>query len=284
MSRASRRPRWRRRTRERGPFCAGAEQTVLVEQQDESARSLLAALSEALSPERDAAFGESTTAALRERISIFAKEKKIIREWCATDPADGAIVVAPFGVTVDEADAGATDAEKPTEAVTEDDDAGSFRREALPLDAHLRQVEAKARCFSKGTGLPRRLAETLAFAAAWHDAGKADPRFQKYLAGGVEPGPEPLAKSGEAKARGATDRRVRAASGLPDCWRHEVLSVRLAARDLARREAWGDIDAELALFLIGAHHGQGRPFFRHEYPWDSWERRSPRRMISTARI
>ena len=53
---------------------------------------------------------------------------------------------------------------------------------------------------------------------------------------------------------------ARATSGLPDKWRHEALSVRLAPRVARFNEAQ---DRELVLWLIGTHHGYGRPFFPH---------------------
>ena len=175
----------------------------------------------------------------------------------------GAILVAPRGL------ASAKEEKGTSEAVTDGDDAGSFRPQSLPLEIHLAQVEAKAREFAQKAGLSPKLTETIAFAARFHNSGKADPRFQTYLAGGVEPGPKLLAKSGHSVVPAAVA-ATRAASGLPKNWRHEALSVRLAARALAPNHP--SIEAALALYLIGSHHGQGRPFFRHDDPWDDHER------------
>ncbi|MEA2755034.1 MAG: CRISPR-associated endonuclease/helicase Cas3, partial [Aliidongia sp.] len=47
---------------------------------------------------------------------------------------------------------------------------------------------------------------------------------------------------------------------LPRHWRHEALSVRLGAM---HREFEGAVDRMLVLWLIGTHHGYGRPFFPH---------------------
>ena len=174
----------------------------------------------------------------------------------------GAILVAPRGLAN-------AKGKETGEAITDGDDAGSFRPQSLPLEIHLAQVEARAREFAEKAGLSPKLTETIAFAARFHDSGKADPRFQTYLAGGVEPGPKLLAKSGHSVVPAAVA-AIRAASGLPKNWRHEALSVRLAARALAPNDP--RVEAALALYLIGSHHGQGRPFFRHDDPWDDCER------------
>jgi CRISPR-associated endonuclease/helicase Cas3 len=47
---------------------------------------------------------------------------------------------------------------------------------------------------------------------------------------------------------------------LPDHWRHEAQSVRIAREHPRFSEA---DDPELVLWLIGTHHGRGRPFFPH---------------------
>jgi CRISPR-associated endonuclease/helicase Cas3 len=50
---------------------------------------------------------------------------------------------------------------------------------------------------------------------------------------------------------------------LPKHWRHEAQSVRLARTSSQFAEA---DDPELVLWLIGTHHGSGRPFFPHHDP------------------
>lgn len=52
---------------------------------------------------------------------------------------------------------------------------------------------------------------------------------------------------------------------LPPRWRHEALSVRLALANPRLHEAH---DRGLVLWLVGTHHGHGRPFFPHADPLD----------------
>jgi len=152
------------------------------------------------------------------------------------------------------------------EAVTESDEAGSFERAPILFDDHLRDVANKAAVFAKALALPSKTRESIILAAQWHDEGKADPRFQALLQGPFDDDDSELAKSG--RSIGPADRR---AAGVPAQWRHEALSVRLAAQRLLDGSQT-NVDADLVLFLIGSHHGQGRPFFRHSDPWDSVER------------
>lgn len=63
-----------------------------------------------------------------------------------------------------------------------------------------------------------------------------------------------LAKS--RRTRGV-DRRVRA---TPAGFRHEALSVALAGKHPAV-QSLSEPDQDLVLWLIGTHHGHGRPFF-----------------------
>jgi CRISPR-associated endonuclease/helicase Cas3 len=151
---------------------------------------------------------------------------------------------------------------------TESEALGAASSEPLGLAAHCGHVAAWAEAFVARAGLAAPLAEDIALAAFLHDLGKADRRYQAYYAGGNPYGPdvdEPLAKSGQRRLpEGAWER-----TGLPDHWRHEALSVRLAAARADLRRAH---DRRLVLWLIGTHHGYGRPLYRHE------DRRRPEHM------
>lgn len=149
---------------------------------------------------------------------------------------------APTGVAATETEEGSTTASRP-----------------VSLVAHSRDVREWARLFSDVAGLDKSVADDVALASFLHDAGKADPRFQAYLVGGDPYGPdvsEVLAKS-EGLRLGRDAWR---SAGLPDNWRHEALSVRLAQLHPDLKFA---NDPELVLWLIGTHHGFGRPLFPH---------------------
>ena len=153
---------------------------------------------------------------------------------------------------------------------TDDDDASSFAARPQLLEAHAAAVERWVRRFAEVLRLDKAQAEALELAARHHDDGKRDPRFQEFLrsvAGGEAATiADDLAKSGVRASRGA-ERRLRQAANLPNHWRHEVLSAQLyAQRATAGAEAREVHD--LALWLIGTHHGQGRPHFRHRDRWD----------------
>ena len=137
---------------------------------------------------------------------------------------------------------------------TEDDLQSNDADGYVTLDRHSNEVETIARRAASTLGLDS-VAQDVALAAYLHDAGKADRRFQVMLAGGDEwnmPDTEPMAKS----ARGSPGAWSRAR--LPDGWRHEAQSVRMACTHPRFDDAH---DPELVLWLIGTHHGLGRPFF-----------------------
>ena len=143
--------------------------------------------------------------------------------------------------------------------------AGRARRpgQSVTLCAHTADVVGYVDRFAATLGLPDQVAADLHLAAALHDAGKADPRFQLFLAGADwwnRPDGAALAKSGRSLPRGAWAR-----AELPKGWRHEALSVRLAPADARFAEAH---DPNLVLWLIGTHHGLGRPFFGFADPQD----------------
>jgi len=168
------------------------------------------------------------------------------------DRPRGVVFAAPCGIAVDRS------AEPEQLSTTEDDVAGSVLGFAVPLHDHNRDVAGKAMDFARRAGFASDLAEDIALAGLLHDVGKADPRFQAWLYYGDPLGPDPgqvLAKSGRPLPPAA-----RVASGLPDRWRHEACSVRLALADARFAKAH---DPELVLWLVGTHHGHGRPFYPH---------------------
>ena len=154
---------------------------------------------------------------------------------------------------------------------TESNELSVSSDKAVPLDEHCGDVRSWAEGFAVRAGLSHDLCSDVALAGLLHDFGKADGRFQRFLFGGDPYGPDitqPLAKSGQRRLpEGAWDR-----SGLPKAWRHEALSVTLARAHPKLAEAR---DKLLVLWLIGTHHGHGRPLFPHADPRDAESRELP---------
>ncbi len=179
----------------------------------------------------------------------------------------GVVLVAPFGVAIPEAGKVIDHGEDGRPSSTEDDTAGSIFDFPLSLMEHSRDVENKAEEFAKRAGLAADRVADLKLAGFLHDQGKRDPRFQAWLHFGDPLGFDPdeekelLAKSGRTLPPLARQK-----AGLPDRWRHEALSVRLARTHpcLARAK-----DADLVLWLVGSHHGHGRPLFPHHDPTET---------------
>ncbi len=169
----------------------------------------------------------------------------------------GVVVIARSGIGAGEP--GGT-------ASTEDESASGFGPEEIELDTHQRLVAAEARRFAELAGLTPRLRAAISFAALHHDDGKADPRFQAWLSGQDAPPGMLLAKSGRYRGA-AREWAARQDAGVPPQWRHEVLSVHATIPILPETD--DEFDPDLALYLIGSHHGQGRPFFAHHDPWDA---------------
>lgn len=141
----------------------------------------------------------------------------------------------------------------------DDDDLRSAAGRAVSLATHSALVERTVARFAARC-VDGSLHEALRLAARWHDVGKLDQRFQLLLHQGDElaaHGGEALAKSGTMPTSPARRRAIRAASGLPDGWRHELCSLQLLDRHAPLPE---DPDAaELVRHLVASHHGHARP-------------------------
>ncbi len=226
--------------------------SVLAEEQEESTARLLDAVLRLELPDAMRRFLE----ALGDRPR---KGSRIRHEWVYGRDGDGRplgiVFYAPTGLEPDEVEP-ALEAAPPA---TESDELGSLSREPETLRDHSEAVRRWCSGFAERAGLSPERAHDAALAAYLHDAGKADPRFQRYLLGGDPFGPDPehvLAKAGQKRLpKGAWTR-----AGLPEDWRHEALSVRLAMLHPAFKCAK---DPRLVLWLIGTHHGFGRPLFPH---------------------
>lgn len=155
-------------------------------------------------------------------------------------------------------------ASKPTaepDLFADDDDLASSADREVLLDEHCRLVRRTAQTITRNC-LPGNLGEAVGIAALWHDAGKLDPRFQLLLHQGDEiaaaGSAAPIAKSSSVPSSPSRRRAIREASGLPEGFRHEMLSVELADRFATLSED-GSL-RDLVLHLIASHHGHARPF------------------------
>ena len=233
-------------------------------------------LSEAILATIPAVDSEETSAELRERVlgwlRTFPSEPPAgfigtEREWSAAHRAwrssrmrveivnDEVFVVAPVSRADLHADPEAAD------ALTEDDDS-SFRQTEVTLATHSTDVRDFARRFGLAIGLAEAIAEDLALAAWFHDVGKADPRFQRWLVGGSDVRAamltEPLAKSALPAGNAKQRRLARTRAGYPAGYRHELLSLAMIEH---HPEALSQAhDCDLVLHLVASHHGWCRPF------------------------
>lgn len=128
------------------------------------------------------------------------------------------------------------------------DDPATLRPDGRWIDLveHTENVVVDMRTILAGVPLPDEEREALLLAARFHDVGKAHPAFQERLfeAAGENPG-GPWAK---APRRGPRPRRV---------FRHEAASA-LALLEYHERAR----EADLAAYLVAAHHGKMRLFPR----------------------
>ncbi len=142
------------------------------------------------------------------------------------------------------------------EVLVDELDELSLTATAVELERHGAGVGARARAVAESVGLDPGLVSVVELAGRFHDLGKADPRFQRWL--------DPTGEAGTLLAKSTTPRhrwaRSRLAAGWPDGGRHEDLSARLV-RAWLRDGAAGldDHEVDLLVHLVISHHGRGRP-------------------------
>jgi CRISPR-associated endonuclease/helicase Cas3 len=140
----------------------------------------------------------------------------------------------------------------------DDDDARSEAPKEVTLADHCAQVADAADKLARAC-LDEPTALLVKAAGQWHDAGKLDPRFQDVLRGGApDEGGGPLAKSPRKSRSRDQAVDIVEAAGLPQNFRHEMLSAQLTEK-FCDVEMSAD-DRVLLLHLIASHHGHARPF------------------------
>ena len=152
------------------------------------------------------------------------------------------------------------------ERFTTDGSRSSFTGVAVTLADHLSGVADMASGFAERMGLSQDLVADLRLAGEWHDAGKADPRFQRWLHGGSEfkalVQAAPLAKAAARLASRSAIRLAREQARYPAGGRHELMSIVLmesGGDPLAGRAG----DWTLVQHVVASHHGYCRPLA----PW-----------------
>lgn len=139
----------------------------------------------------------------------------------------------------------------------------------LPLATHLDDVLRETRCALAQLPLSS-WQPSLISAAAIHDWGKADERFQAMLLNGTRAlawaQPHLIAKSHKLPESAAAYEKARSRAELPNGFRHELLSVQMAETTAATPHVpTNELQRVLTLHLIASHHGHARPFA----PWVS---------------
>jgi CRISPR-associated endonuclease/helicase Cas3 len=182
----------------------------------------------------------------RQLLAVGASAKVTLYPVRETQPPEGFVLTGKKNIPLE---------------FTDEDDRSSQTVE-IGLESHCFGVGNFADCFAQGAGLPQKMAEDVALAARLHDLGKADLRFQSWLRGGRRLSPreqkELLAKSSMPATDWQASQRARRAARYPKGARHECYSVAMIEKSAKLLEQAHD--RELVIYLVGTHHGRGRPF------------------------
>lgn len=136
-------------------------------------------------------------------------------------------------------------------AESSDNDPDSRKDHPVPLTAHLGHVAKEAEALCETLGVKGAERDAVVTAARWHDVGKAHAAFQRRLTTD-DPEAFPRPEGLLAKAR-AYDRTIRDKEEDRAYFRHELAS----ALAFLAHYGWAR-EADLAAYLIAAHHGKVR--------------------------
>jgi len=157
----------------------------------------------------------------------------------------------------------------------DDDRSRTMREEPISLSDHTQHVRNEVLRTVEALPLSE-LEQVYHKAADWHDLGKADERFQAMLRRAdrtdawllVGMDTALLAKSDGLPQTREQRRQARDRAGLPEGFRHEMLSVQIVVHCTELRKTGPHLG--FILHLIASHHGYARPFvpvvIDDEYP------------------
>lgn len=157
----------------------------------------------------------------------------------------------------------------------DDDRSRTMGDQPIALNAHTQHVLDETSRTIRALPIDE-LEQAYRRAAEWHDLGKADERFQAmlrradrtdaWLMVGIHSAH--LAKSDGLPQTPKQRQHARQRAGLPEGFRHEMLSVQIVQHSHLKDQAAQYLD--LILHLIASHHGYARPFapvvFDDEFP------------------
>ena len=148
-----------------------------------------------------------------------------------------------------------------SESSTDEEHKSDPDTKIIDLVEHCQGVQKHVNEFGSSVGLDEKILNDLKIAAFLHDAGKAEKRVQALFR---KQDPDELYDY-QVIAKGTSSinskeeyEKYLNIAYLPKGYRHECWSVNLAKNHPSMKDA---NDTELVLYLIGTHHGYGRPLF-----------------------
>jgi len=200
-------------------------------------------------------------AARRLVAALRSAPRRTMKKAEVLDPADSKRYLVVSGQRPSSPRDAATD-----DRVFTDGMQSSFTGIEVGLREHQDAVATLAVAYAARAGLGDAVSQVMTLCGQWHDAGKADPRFQRWLHGGSEfkalVQTAPIAKGAIPLVGPRAMREARERAGYPAGGRHELMSVALLDAAGAVDASLG-VDLSLARHLIASHHGYCRPFA----PW-----------------